>query len=333
MKFLVRSGALIGFPELVESYGQHPGDLLEAVGIPLAALQDPELYLSYPAVARLFALAAARCRAPVFGARLGSRQGLEAVGALGPLLCLQTQVGEALTLINRHVGFHARGVGIELTRNGHQVTLEMRLAFSNQLDCAQLMSLSMALLMRSIAQLHGTALRADWVDLSVPTPADLSGWRSAFGDLPRFGQPACRVQYPESLLALPIRVPDSLRQHLNAQWRGRTGSTAGPSLAQEVDRAIVALLPTGDCCLEHVARLVDLQPRVLQLRLARESSSFGQLLRQARQRLARQHLAHGETDLTTLALNLGFGDLAVFSRAFRAWTGLSPRAWRRTQAR
>ena len=80
-----------------------------------------------------------------------------------------------------------------------------------------------------------------------------------------------------------------------------------------------------------VARIVDLHPRVLQQRLAAQGSSFSALLESRRLRLAKEHLAHSDIDLTTLALNLGYAELAVFSRAFKRWQGVSPRAWRRQQ--
>lgn len=327
MNYLVRSGALIGFPELVELYGHSPSDLLEEVGIPVAALRDSELYLSYPAVARLFSLAAERCKAPDFGARLGSRQGLEVVGALGTLLCLQAQVGEALTLINRHVGFHARGVSVEVLPDARSVTLELRLAFSHQMDCTQLLALSVALLARSISQLHGTSLRPEKVELAVPPPTDLRGWRNAYGCMPHFDSPVSRVQYPAALFSLPVRIPDSLRHRLSAQWRGGR-QPEEVELPRQVQRAVVALLPTGDCSIERVAHLMDLHPRSLQLRLRREGLGYGKILRDVREMLAREHLSRSDIDLTSLAMNLGFGELSAFSRAFKSWTGFSPRRWR-----
>ncbi len=329
MKYIVRCGALTGFSELVELYGKSPSDLLEEVKIPVAALKDPELYLPYPALARLITLAAVRCNAPDFGARLGSRQGLEVVGALGTLLCLQNKVGDALTLINRHVGFHARGASVEVLQELNTVSLELRISFSDQVDCDQLIALSMALLVRSVAQLHGTPLRPLKVDLAVSQPADLQGWRSAYGSMPKFHMPVSRVQYPLQILSLPIRIPEIFRQRLNAQWRGGWQNKMPVSLPQQVERAIVALLPTGDCSLSRVASLVELTPRILQLRLQQEDLSYGELLRKAREKLAFEHLTRSDIDLTSLAMNLGFGELAIFSRTFKSWTGLSPRNWRK----
>lgn len=327
MKYLVRSGALTSFPELVEELGQRPLALLDQAGLPPRVLQEPDLYIPYHKLAELLTLTARRCRAPDFGVRLGSRQGLDAVGALGTWLCLQSRVGDALLLIQKNVSFHARGVDISMSVDDDRISLMMSLAIARQVDCSQLLALSMTLLACSLKQLHGTGLKPINVEFALPAPRDTRSWQRAFGTRPVFGTAATRLIYPASLLDLPVNIDASVRERLSAQWRGDQ-QQAPVRLERQVERAIVALLPTGDCSLERVAHLVDLQPRTLQLHLKRDQLSFGVLLQQAREKLAREHLAHSDIDLTTLAMNLGFGELAVFSRAFKSWTGVSPRAWR-----
>ncbi|PHS63936.1 MAG: hypothetical protein COB09_11515 [Thalassobium sp.] len=38
---------------------------------------------------------------------------------------------------------------------------------------------------------------------------------------------------------------------------------------------------------------------------------------------------YGAQTITELALQLGYAKVAVFSRHFRRWTGISPRAWQK----
>lgn len=135
------------------------------------------------------------------------------------------------------------------------------------------------------------------------------------------------VRYPAPLFSLQVRVLSRLRQRLNAQWRGDGHQMRPVSLAPQVRRAIVALLPTGDFSIDQVAHLVELHPRNLQLRLWQEGMSYGQLLHEVREKIAREHLSRSDINLTALAMNLGFGELAVFGRAFKSWTGVSPRHW------
>ena len=110
MSYFVRSGGLLGFSEWVRDNGENPNMLMAEVGLSPAALYDSDLYIPYLALARLMTVSAQRCQREDFGIRLGMRQGLEAVGALGSAMCLQANLGDALRLMQRNLEFHARGV-------------------------------------------------------------------------------------------------------------------------------------------------------------------------------------------------------------------------------
>ena len=77
---------------------------------------------------------------------------------------------------------------------------------------------------------------------------------------------------------------------------------------------------------------MDVQPRVLQKRLAQQNSGYSKLLRETRQQIAEQYLANNSMSVTDLALNLGYAEVAVFSRHFKQWTGESPRQWQQRRA-
>lgn len=335
MKYLVRSGGLLGFPELVEAFGQSPMLLLEEAGLPLTALRDPDFYLSYVSVAKLLVVAARSCKSPDFGLQLGSHQGLEVLGAMAAWMCLQAHVGDALLLMEKSIGFHARGIKTDVEASTKLVVMDMHFEFSSQTDTSQLLALSMVLLARCVAQLHGTPLLPVQVSLTLPVPRDARRWQNAFAVMPQFGAEVNRLVYPPQLLSLPVHIDQVLRERLSKQWRvewQQLRQHQPASLQQQVERAIVALLPSGDCALEKVAQLVELSPRTLQAKLKQEGLSFGALLRKVRERLAHEHLLHSDMDLTSLAMNLGFSELAVFSRTFKSWTGISPRQWRGQQA-
>jgi AraC-like DNA-binding protein len=87
-------------------------------------------------------------------------------------------------------------------------------------------------------------------------------------------------------------------------------------------------LTSGDCTLARMATSLNLHPRVLQKRLKNEGTSFTRLLQETRQDIACQHLQHDNIGITDLALKLGYAEVAIFSRHFKRWTGLSPRQWR-----
>ncbi len=330
MQHFVRSGALLGFSEWVRDCGQNPNALMAEFGLTPAVVQDPDLYLSYTVLAQLMTAAAERCGREDFGVQLGMRQGLEAVGALGSAMCLQATIADALRMMQRNLDFHARGVVVSAISSERFIEIRMDFAFASVVDCGQLTGLSLALLARCLEQLQSSPVRPDSLALRAPAPAaaELS---ALFGCRVEPDEGCDALRYPLSLMGSAVDVEPGLRSRLSAQWRGAS-EPASLSLRQQLDQTITALLPTGECSLSMVARVMGLHPRSLQQRLQREGSSFAEVLSARRQYLACEHLAHSDIDLTTLALSLGYSELAVFSRAFKVWTGVSPSQWRKQLA-
>jgi AraC-like DNA-binding protein len=67
--------------------------------------------------------------------------------------------------------------------------------------------------------------------------------------------------------------------------------------------------------------------RNLQRHLAEEGTSFKELLTEARVTLGRNYVGEGRLSVTEIAFVLGFADTSTFSRAFKRWTGMSPREY------
>lgn len=329
-RYLARSGGLLGFDALVREAGHDPEALLRAVGLPVAALQTSELYLSYPRLAELLTLAAGTLRMPDFGLRLGQRQGLAVVGALGAWLCAQETVAEALAGLRRHLGFHVRGLQISFVAEAHGFGLVLSVPFADRVPCRQLLTLSVTLLVQGLNALSGRPVppRAIQLGFPAPPPETAAHYQAALLGPVRFGGDSYRVDYDAEVLLAPVRMAPALRARLIRRWRDDTVLHQPLSLQMQTARAITALLPTGRCSLADVAALVERHPRTLQQDLKAAGTHFGEVLRQVRQQLACTHLADSDIDLTRLASDLGYADLSAFSRAFRQWTGRSPRQWR-----
>lgn len=91
-------------------------------------------------------------------------------------------------------------------------------------------------------------------------------------------------------------------------------------------------LKRGDASLARVSSLMGLQPRTLQRRLHDVQTTYQDLLEEIRRGLALQYVGAGSSPLATVARELGFREASAFSRAFRRWTGATPRDYR-TMAR
>ena len=96
----------------------------------------------------------------------------------------------------------------------------------------------------------------------------------------------------------------------------------------QVKAAIIDRLPSGEVAQQDVAPLVNMSVRGLQRRLKALGTSFQKLLDMTRSELAHHYIRDMETDLTEIAFMLGFSEHSAFSRAFRRWTGRSPKETR-----
>ena len=82
----------------------------------------------------------------------------------------------------------------------------------------------------------------------------------------------------------------------------------------------------------EVAGWLGVSERTLHRRLLLEGNSFRLLDERVRRRLAEHLLAETGLRLESVAQQLGYGEAASFSRAFKRWTGRSPLTWRKEGA-
>ncbi len=100
------------------------------------------------------------------------------------------------------------------------------------------------------------------------------------------------------------------------------------SVTRNVQELLMKLLPSGDATQDRVAGRMNRSCSSLQRDLRAEGTSFRDVREKTRQKLATEYVQRGEVSLQEVAFLLGFSDQSNFSRAFRRWTGRSPKDWR-----
>jgi AraC-like DNA-binding protein len=100
-------------------------------------------------------------------------------------------------------------------------------------------------------------------------------------------------------------------------------------LAERVRAALFASDPPGIRTPSQIARNFGMSERTLKRKLAAQRTSYSELLERERHSRAID-LLRGVVSVEEVAERLGYSDPANFTRAFRRWTGRSPRALRQT---
>jgi AraC-like DNA-binding protein len=100
---------------------------------------------------------------------------------------------------------------------------------------------------------------------------------------------------------------------------------ASKSVRARVEEVLIDRLPERDVGIESVSRELGLSRQTLFRRLKVEDVTFEQVLDGLRRKLALELLDGKHASVNDTAYRVGFSDPAAFSRAFKRWTGESPR--------
>lgn len=93
-----------------------------------------------------------------------------------------------------------------------------------------------------------------------------------------------------------------------------------------VESLLVPMLHTGDVSMDTIAEKMSIGRQSLYRSLKAEGVTFEQVLDELRHKMALNFLAGKKVSVNETAYLVGFSEPAAFSRAFKRWTGASPRA-------
>jgi len=168
------------------------------------------------------------------------------------------------------------------------------------------------------------------VNFAHAQPADISLHRQAFQCPVHFGQADNALIWPAQMLDEPLVTADprlfqALLPGLEEQRKRRV---ADSDLAAQISLAIEADLKGGRIGLEEVASQLCMSKRTLQRRLSELNVEFIELVEEVRQARALVLVRQSSLSLTEVAMQLGYNEASSFTRAFRRWTGVTPREYR-----
>jgi AraC-like DNA-binding protein len=169
------------------------------------------------------------------------------------------------------------------------------------------------------------------VSFPYPAPADLSEYRLTLGGASlRFSASEFGFSFPAHYLDAPLRSTDAklhgvMRSHV--EWI--LGSLPKVrSLTDRLRALLIDELTRGEPSASRVARRLYMSKRTLGRRLEDEGTTFSLQLDALRKELALRYLQTGDLSIAEVALLTGFSSSGAFHRAFRRWTGDTPRSFR-----
>lgn len=316
------------YPVIAE-LGADPEALVAEAGLDPRLFDGARKFVSFTALGRLMALAAAQTRCPHLGLLVGQRTALSALGLLGVLLRNSETVGDALRALEAHLSVRDQGAVFGLGVHDDIAVLSYA-PYEPEAEGAALHSeRALAKAINILRALCGPEWAPTEVLLPRSTPHHAEPYGAFFRAPVRFDQEMAALVLPAALLQKPIAGADpSLRRRAEERVR-RLEAVERRTLTDELRRYLRTAVTRQRCRAARVARLRMVHRRTLSRRLRAEGTSFRQLAGEAQFRVARQLLADTGMSMAQIAAVLDFSEPSAFTHAFRRWSGMTPTAWRR----
>ena len=260
------------------------------------------------------------------GLRLGAETRAQDSGPLGQLVRRAATLGQAIEAALRYGARFNSGARYWLTAEGDDVVLHHDFSRAvregRREGCDYVLSIWLGVIR--------LAAGADWrpaeLRLEGPPPAHRAQLEELARERVLFGGTHTALVLPRAALALPLPAAAGL----GADPLDARAALPDPEFAGSARQALASLLPLGPPQVAALARAAGTSVRSLQRRLASAQLSFGQLLDETRRDAAVRMLREPGAKIIEISGELGYSDSANFTRAFRRWTGVSPRAFRRS---
>lgn len=170
------------------------------------------------------------------------------------------------------------------------------------------------------------------VRLRRPTPADTRPYDAFFGGEVCFGQEEDSFLIDLATVDTPLPTANTaLAITFDGILAGQLNELVADDLVTRCRAWLLRHLTSGEPSEAELASAMGLSRRSMQRRLSEHGWSYKRVVDDTRAELARRYMGDPSKSLTEIAFLLGFSEQSAFSRAFRRWTGLAPRAYRLKQ--
>lgn len=326
---MVRIAPLITIPDLLKEYGVRPEPIFEGVGIAMSDFDNPENLVPFTKACALFKACAQATACPHFGLLVGQRGGASSLGAISFLVRNAPDVDTALRDLVANLDLHDRGASAFLEVTDDVAAIGYEIHEKGLPGTDEVYDTALAIGCNIMRALCGPDWQPAEVLLRRDLPEDARPYESFFRAPVRFNAARNELRFAAACLKLTISQADSmLRRHFEQYFMQLRRQAVG-SFQNEAYLAIMSRIGSSRLSLGELAAALAMHPRTLNRRLELAGTSFRELHNKARHDVACQLLVDTRSSLKEIARMLGYSNASAFNRAFVAWEGVSPAAWRK----
>ena len=318
----------------LEELGVQPEDVLRQAGLPTRLFdRDEKIILSTEELFAFYRGLAAASSDPAIALKLGTEPRLERYNPLGIAAVTARSFRDALARMARYKQMTCPET-LEVLDRGDESRVEFRYLLAQEAEPPLIVDLAFAFVVGIARRGSGGAITPRRIELR-GAARNRRMYEAHFGCPVTFDARHNTIVFARADLDRPFLThnPDlwtAIAPQLDAEL---SRALASDAIGEQVKGMLKQLLPRGRPAIEDVAKELRMSARTLQRRLAEASTSFQQLLQEARRELARHYLLNSSLELKETAYLLGYEDAHSFFRAFSSWEGRPPGEWRTRHTR
>jgi AraC-like DNA-binding protein len=330
----VAAGLARGLIDVCVSRGASSSTLAKLAGIDVKDLEDQDNRIRFKNYVELMRAGKELCNDPALGLHFGEVNDLAQVSVVGLLGDASETVAESLAQLSRYgrlvIEFdggpdrfrlaHERG-GLWLVDNRQNPNDFPELTESTfaRFVCGARRHGHLSML----KQVHVTHVQPDYraeYDRIFQKPITFSSDWNAMQIDPAVLTTRIQPQPRYVFGVLSDRADMLLKELENSK------STCG-----RVESLLMPVLHTGELSMDSIAEKMALSRQTLFRKLKEEGATFEKVLDDLRHKMALSYLGGKKVSVNETAYLVGFSDPTAFSRAFKRWTGNSPRTMRESK--
>lgn len=322
-------------PDLIDDHGGRIDRPFRRSGIPVELASEPNSIVSLRDYLTLLEAAARETGDEHFGVSMAERLKMADLGSFGRLVLGASSLRQAIEIHNALMDSYMPAMRSWLDIEDETARWHFNFAGIRDFHEGRRLDCENALFhYRNLIRLAtGPNWQPSLVLLEQATASQRRVVESRLGAPVRNSGSGYALVFPREVLDLPMIDAKPLRE------MERQALLARMALLRSSDSFVCSVksIVRGKLCgsypeVSAVARSAGLSIRTFQRRLAEAGIAYSNLVAQVRGDLAREMLADTSRSQLDVSLSLGYADAANFTRAFKQWTGVTPRKFRHSLA-
>lgn len=308
--------------------------VLDRSGVDIASLAgDPDERIDFDQYQRLVQASIADSGDPTLPLRYPLETALDSASIVGLIILSSASLSDAFIQLNRYAKLMME-IDIMAGEERHPIEVDGEIAWildarPNPNEFPELTEIALGRIVGETRSLFPDRQFAEYITVTHPKPAHGSRYEEFWRCPVEFGAERNGLRFKSDWLATRFERANTYAfglfaqkaDALNAELMGKS------DFRSRVEAHLLPDLHRGVTDIEDIAFKLGMSRSSLYRHLKDEGTTFAEVCDDLRKRMAMDYLSSRKASVKETAYLIGFSESSSFVRAFKRWTGMSPRAF------